>query len=301
MHLNAPIVAMTPTPDGAGYWLAASDGGIFAYGDASFYGSTGSLPLVKPIVGMASSIDGLGYWLVATDGGIFAFGDANFYGSTGGVPLQRSIVAMTSAPDGGGYWLVASDGGIFNFGDVSYFGSTGGVPLSAPVVGMVRSADGQGYWMVGRDGGIFNYGDAGFFGSAGGLRLNRPVVGMAAIQSLSAGPAPAVEHSAPVALPELMQQPTDQTVAPGGTATFIVQTTGDPPPGVQWQMSTDDGVSFSPLAGATSPTLTLEPVNQSQQWYRYRAVIENSAGSVVSASAALVVGAASPRFSPPTR
>ena len=301
MHLNAPIVAMAPTPDGAGYWLVASDGGIFAYGDANFYGSTGSLTLAKPIVGMASSVDGLGYWLVASDGGIFAYGDANFYGSTGGVPLEEPIVAMTPAPDGGGYWLVASDGGIFNFGDVSYFGSTGGMPLRAPVVGMDRTADGQGYWMVGRDGGIFDYGDAGFFGSAGGLQLNRPVVGMAAIQSLAAGPAPAVEHSVPSVLPQLVQQPTDQTVVPGGTATFFVRVTGDPTPDVQWQVSTDEGVSFSGLPGAVSQTLTVRPVTPGEQWNRYRAVVENAAGSVTSSSAALIVGTTTPRFSPPTR
>jgi hypothetical protein len=55
-----------------GYRLVASDGGIFAYGDAGFYGSTGALTLNKPIVGMASTPDGRGYWLVASDGGIFA-------------------------------------------------------------------------------------------------------------------------------------------------------------------------------------------------------------------------------------
>jgi hypothetical protein len=45
---------MASTPDGAGYWLVATDGGIFNYGDAPFYGSTGSLVLNKPVVGMAS-------------------------------------------------------------------------------------------------------------------------------------------------------------------------------------------------------------------------------------------------------
>ena len=29
--LNKPIVGMAPTPTGNGYWLVASDGGIFAY------------------------------------------------------------------------------------------------------------------------------------------------------------------------------------------------------------------------------------------------------------------------------
>ncbi|HUC04342.1 MAG TPA: hypothetical protein VL961_03025, partial [Acidimicrobiales bacterium] len=73
-----------PTPDGGGYWLVASDGGIFTFGDAGYYGSTGGITLNKPIVGMASTPDGGGYWLVASDGGIFTFGDAQFAGSDGG-------------------------------------------------------------------------------------------------------------------------------------------------------------------------------------------------------------------------
>ena len=38
-----------------GYWLVASDGGIFNYGDAGFFGSTGAQTLNKPIVGMAGN------------------------------------------------------------------------------------------------------------------------------------------------------------------------------------------------------------------------------------------------------
>jgi hypothetical protein len=78
-----------------GYWLVASDGGIFAFGDAVFYGSTGGQRLKKPIVSMAATADGKGYWLVGSDGGIFAFGDAGFYGSTGGQRLNKPIVGMT--------------------------------------------------------------------------------------------------------------------------------------------------------------------------------------------------------------
>jgi len=44
---------MAATPDGRGYWLVASDGGIFSYGDAPFLGSTGAERLAQPIVGMA--------------------------------------------------------------------------------------------------------------------------------------------------------------------------------------------------------------------------------------------------------
>ena len=163
-----------------GYWLAASDGGIFSYGNAQFYGSAGSLHLNAPVVGMAATHDAAGYWLVASDGGIFSYGDAGFFGSTGGLVLNKPVVGMAPTPDGQGYWLVASDGGIFNYGDAGFFGSRGGQSLNKPIVGMAPTADGQGYWLVASDGGIFSYGDATFYGSTGGLVLNKPVVGMAA-------------------------------------------------------------------------------------------------------------------------
>jgi hypothetical protein len=182
-NLNSPIVGAVLTPDGSGYWMVGSDGGIFASGDAGFYGSTGSLHLNKPVVGMASTPDGGGYWFVASDGGIFAYGDAQFYGSTGGKPLNDPIVGMAATPDGKGYWLVASDGGIFAFGDAGFYGSTGSLHLNKPVVGMASTPDGGGYWLVASDGGIFAYGGARFYGSSGTLELNAPVVGMAATRS----------------------------------------------------------------------------------------------------------------------
>ena len=163
-----------------GYWLVASDGGIFAYGDAGFHGSTGDIALNRPVVGMATTLDDRGYWLVASDGGIFAFGDAHFHGSTGDIALNKPVVGMAATPGGGGYWLVASDGGIFAFGDARFYGSTGDIALNKPVVGMAATPDGRGYWLVASDGGIFAYGDARFYGSTGNIALNKPVVGMAA-------------------------------------------------------------------------------------------------------------------------
>jgi len=179
-HLNEPIVGMASTPDGGGYWNVASDGGIFTFGDAHFYGSTGSIHLNQPIVGMAATPDGGGYWMVAADGGIFSFGDAKFYGSTGSIHLNQPIVGMARTPDGGGYWMVAKDGGIFSFGDAHFYGSTGSIRLNQPIVGMAATADGGGYWLVASDGGIFSFGDAHFYGSTGSIHLNQPVVGMAA-------------------------------------------------------------------------------------------------------------------------
>ncbi len=164
---------------GEGYRFVASDGGVFNFGDAGFYGSAGGTPLNAPVVGMADTPSTNGYWLVASDGGIFTYGDASFLGSMGGHHLNRPIVGMADTSDGGGYWLVASDGGIFSFGDAQFFGSTGAMHLNKPIVGMAATPDGGGYWLVASDGGIFSYGDAQFYGSTGSLHLNSPVVGMA--------------------------------------------------------------------------------------------------------------------------
>jgi hypothetical protein len=82
-----------------GYWMVATDGGIFAFGDAPFLGSTGDLKLNRPIVGMASTCFGTGYWMVASDGGIFSFGAAPFQGSTGDLSLNRPVVGMQLAID----------------------------------------------------------------------------------------------------------------------------------------------------------------------------------------------------------
>ena len=224
--LNVPVVGMATTPLGNGYWMAASDGGIFAFNvpflgstggiklnkpvvtiiasplgsgywlvasdggvfnfGVPLFGSTGSVKLNKPIVGAAATPTGQGYWLVASDGGIFSFGDAAFFGSTGAI-LNKPIVGMASTPTGQGYWLVASDGGIFSFGDAAFFGSTGATPLNRPIVGIASTPTGLGYWMTASDGGIFSFGDATFFGSAGGLRLTGPVVSIVAVPNTGPG------------------------------------------------------------------------------------------------------------------
>jgi hypothetical protein len=181
--LNSVMVAMAANPAATGvnqgYWLASADGGVFAQGNAGFYGSLGALRLQGPIVAMAATPDGQGYWLAAMDGGVFSFGDAAFYGSMGAVRLNQPVVGMAATPDGRGYWLVASDGGVFSFGDAAFAGSMGGTPLVSPVTGMAPTANGRGYWMVAADGGIFAFGNAPFDGSMGGKVLNDPVVGMA--------------------------------------------------------------------------------------------------------------------------
>src|SRR5664279_1791888 len=78
--LNAPIVDVASTPGGHGYWVVASDGGVFAFGDAGFHRSASGLSPGSQIVGVASTPDGGGYWEAASNGAVFAFGDAGFAG-----------------------------------------------------------------------------------------------------------------------------------------------------------------------------------------------------------------------------
>jgi hypothetical protein len=95
VHLNQPIVGMATDRVTGGYWLVASDGGVFSF-DAPFYGSTGNVHLNQPVVGMAAAPGGDGYWLVAQDGGVFSFGPgAAFHGSTGNVHLNDPVIGIT--------------------------------------------------------------------------------------------------------------------------------------------------------------------------------------------------------------
>ena len=105
---------MAGTPSGRGYWMVASDGGVFSFGDAAFEGSTGGTRLNRPVVALAPTA--AGYWMVASDGGVFAFGDAPFAGSLGGKGLA-TIVGMTPTATHAGYWLTAETGALYAFGD----------------------------------------------------------------------------------------------------------------------------------------------------------------------------------------
>src|SRR5205807_1571422 len=162
-----------------GYWLAGSDGGVFAFGDAAFVGSAAATRLRAPIVAMVPTRSGDGYWLVASDGGVFSFGAAPFLGSAGSMSLSKPVVGMAITPTGRGYWLVASDGGVFSFGDARFLGSTGAMSLAQPVTAMVSTWTGNGYWLLAADGGVFTFGDARFFGSAGATPQNGRLVALA--------------------------------------------------------------------------------------------------------------------------
>jgi hypothetical protein len=158
-----------------GYRLVGSDGGVYSFGSAGFFGSLPGLGIsTNDIVGTAADPAGTGYWLVGSDGGVFSFGSAGYFGSLPGVGIStRDIVGMAADPAGTGYWLVGSDGGVYSFGSAASFGSVPGVGISTrAIVGMAADPAGTGYWLVGSDGGIYSFGSAGYFGSVPGVGIS---------------------------------------------------------------------------------------------------------------------------------
>jgi hypothetical protein len=108
--LNQPVVGMAATPDGGGYWLVASDAGIFTFGDAQFSGSAQS-PLHPPLFPAGFSAPSRRWWpsfptprlprppirgqlRVAFAGDSLAF----YEGSTPSGPIPPYLIDNGSAP-----------------------------------------------------------------------------------------------------------------------------------------------------------------------------------------------------------
>ena len=224
------MVAITPTSTGNGYWLVASDGGIFSFGDSTFYGSLPGLgfhpagsrlphSLNAPIVGMVPTFTGHGYFMVASDGGVFAFGDAQLRGL---VPRHRRLRGCGRGRDAGRTRerLLAGDqtGGVYAFGDAPFYGAptrrrcpwstpwpprtgaatgcstptawctnfgdavefggpVGYVNAFNPAATIFPTVDGKGYWVASARGDVFSYGDSPYLGSMAAAGLNGEIIG----------------------------------------------------------------------------------------------------------------------------
>ncbi|HEY5109838.1 MAG TPA: G1 family glutamic endopeptidase [Acidimicrobiales bacterium] len=174
--LNAPIVGMVPSVHRRGYFLVAADGGVFAFGDATF---SGSCPGIGGCAGSAVAVmpdsSGQGYWLVTDSGNVYAFGDAPYYGGAS-FPGPFTITSAVRTPDGGGYWLLYADGRVEPVGDARYFGYASPYLLSADASAIFATRTGFGYWVADQSGGVYNFGDAPYDGSMIGHVLNAPVI-----------------------------------------------------------------------------------------------------------------------------
>ena len=91
--------------------------------------------------------------------------------------------------------------------------------------------------------------------------------------------------------PTVTQQPASQSVTAPATATFSAAASGVPAPIVQWEQSTDNGASWSPIAGATSPSFTTPATSTADNGKQFRAVFTNVVRGVPSDAATLTVAA----------
>jgi len=215
--LAAPIVGMQSTPDRHGYWLVASDGGVFSFGTPASSGRPAPFTSTRRSWG----------WRPRPTAGVLAGRLRTVVSLRSGTPASSVDRCHTpQRPDGGdgrrhpvagtGWWPPTA--ASFSFGGAPYFGSNGRTasqrphrghgrrtrrrvlagglrrrhlllrrssyfgsmedkPLNRPIVGMA-AASGGGYWLVASDGGIFTFGGAPFQGSTGALDLAAPVVAM---------------------------------------------------------------------------------------------------------------------------
>jgi hypothetical protein len=168
VHVN-DIVGIARTANDGGYFLVGKDGGVFAFGNASFEGSLPGLGNhVNNIIGFAATTTDNGYWVVGSGGHVYAFGDATYFGSAPG-----AVTSITSNPGGHGCWLTGPDGGVFAFGSATFEGSLPGMGVKVNnIIAMVPSSDGAGYLLIGADGGVFALGDASFEGSLPGIGIH---------------------------------------------------------------------------------------------------------------------------------
>ncbi len=86
--------------------------------------------------------------------------------------------------------------------------------------------------------------------------------------------------------PAISQQPVNQSVAVGQSATFTVSATGAAPLAYQWFTN---GTATS---GANASTYTLPQVTKTQDQSAFYVIVSNSKGSVTSATAKLTVTSA---------
>ena len=90
--------------------------------------------------------------------------------------------------------------------------------------------------------------------------------------------------------PQVTVHPVDQTnIVPGSDVSFSVTATGTAPLSYQWQKDGVDLTDGGSITGATTATLTIAGVRESDEG-GYRCVVTNIAGMVTSNTAMQTVG-----------
>ena len=114
---------MAVAANGNGYWFTAADGGVFAFGDAPFYGSLGNIPQSRPVVAMTATANGRGYWFTNSNGAVTAYGDATYWGSAPQV-IAQPVVGMAEADATGNFTGSSYPSGSYGYDISNYQAAT---------------------------------------------------------------------------------------------------------------------------------------------------------------------------------
>jgi hypothetical protein len=243
-----------------------SDGSIVQWGNA--YGLP---PVGSGFVAIAAG--GFHSLALKSDGTIVQWGDAS-RNQTNNLPVGSGFVAIAA----GGLHSLAlkSDGTIVQWGDTTSGNQAVGLPTGS---GFVAIAAGLYHSLALKgDGTIVQWGDASENQAAG-------LPGGAGFAAIAAG----YLHSLallPVlnVAPSITQNPLNQAVPAGSSASFFASASGSPVPTVQWQVSTD-GLNFTDISGATSATLSFT-AQSTDTGKQYRARFSNTVAINVATSPA---------------
>jgi hypothetical protein len=179
---GSPVVAMASDASSRGYWLLNKKGQVFAFGNASWYGSAPNG--AGTFTGIAATPNGGGYWLVTSAGRVLAYGDAAVAARTSGAaepdissdaanPAAASASKVTEgiaadraiAKTAGkytAYWTITNTGGVYNYGGAPFLGSPqhSHVSLEEPITAITSMNTGAGYWLLEENSQVFAYGKA---------------------------------------------------------------------------------------------------------------------------------------------
>ncbi len=281
--LNAPPVITSSLS------ATAQSGQAFEYrveanNDAYVFGASG-LPAGLVIDGTTGRISGVVNALPGTYPVSLTAGNA--HGTVHAV-LQLEISEVAPA-----FTTQPSGQTVTTGGNASFTVAASGVP--APTMQWQVSSDGS-TWSDVANGGVYGGATTNTFSLTGAtLAMNGYRYRAVATNTAGTATSDAATLTVNGIAPSITTQPSGQTVTMGGNAGFTVAANGAPSPTLRWQVSTNNGSTWSEVAngsvygGATTETLNIIGTTLAMNGYRYRAVATNTAGTATSNAATLTV------------
>jgi sugar lactone lactonase YvrE len=262
------LVVGPPTPtlqwqvstDGGATWSDLLDGGMYSGTKASSLNVTGA----------SAAMRGFKYRCVAIN-------------AAGSVPSRAATLTINVRPSIGTDPVSAQ---VLSGENVSFTASIAGTPT--PTVQWQVSTDRGATWNDLADGGVYGGVTTATLSITGATAEMRGYQ-FRCIATNAASTATSFAATLLVDLPpSIVTQPGLQSITVGGNASFTISANGTPAPLLQWQVSADNGSTWTNLAnggvysGVTTTTLSISGATAEMYDYVFRCVASNHAGSAAS-------------------